>query len=361
VTRQGPRRTALRVGALACLTGAAVVWWAVPALATQKLGPTQTAWYDTTGAQQVTGETTPSPARPGELEVSWAPAQATVPQETVPSTPTVPGTPVAPPQGTEGGNTEGGTLAFAALEYQVPLGSGSQTVDPSSITGLLELTLDTTSSENVQSGDLLACPTATTLWSAGSDQDASQAPRYSCANDSVTGNVDSADHIVSFSLDSAQESTLQPGTFSVVIVPSTTPSGPFQAIFSAPGTDSFQVTGETSSSNVNLNLAGPPENTPPTQAPPSIGNVAPSAYAQTAASPSLNGSSQPNRSTTSPVGYSSSPVAVLRGGLGSNAQRTVALLVLLALGALLVGASSRQTHVPHSLRQASNRASPPSG
>lgn len=351
-------RVGMRLSAGACFVLAGVAWLGMGAAsAAVTAGPTKTAWYDRSGAQNVTGETTPSPAQPGELEVSYVPAAATAPEQTIPPAPSVPGAPVAPPSGNVGGSTLGYTVAFAAVEYSLPLEVGGQSVDPSSITGTLTLALDQASSGNVANGDLLACPTNTTLWSAGGDQDAGQAPPYSCA-DAVSGNVDSAGHTVSFALTSAQESQLSPGTFSLVIVPGSTPAGAFQAVFSPPGDTSLAVTGESPLGNANDNLdnglAGGTDQG-------SSGDFGLQSFSP---APDSGAGSVVGPAATAPVpAASSGPAgsrggtadalgarAALRGGIGSNAQRTVALVVLLALGTLLVAASSRPGRSPRSLR-----------
>ncbi|MHB1785703.1 MAG: hypothetical protein ACYCS7_06070 [Acidimicrobiales bacterium] len=337
------------------------------ASAATSVGPSKTAWYDRSGAQQVTGETTPSSTQPGELEVSYAPAAATVPPQTLPSGPGVPGAPVAPPSGVVGGNTIGNTLAFAALEYTVPLQAGGQTVDPASIQALLTLTLDPTSSGNVSTGDLIACPTATTLWSAGGDQDYSQAPQYSCGSgQAVTGNVDSATHTVTFDLASIQENSLSPGTFSLVIVPGASPSGAFQAVITPPSSKSLTVTNESPLNDLNTNLSSGSTLSPTTPAP-QTSTPANTSGGYSGLQPLTSGSSagtgtgtgtgtapaSASGSLSTPSGqrtFAAGTPAALRGGLGSGAQHTIALLVLLALGALLVMASSKPARAPRSLR-----------
>ena len=352
-------RRVLRVAGGACFAGAAALWLtAAPVSAATTLAPTKTAWYDNSGAQQVTGETTPSSAQPGELEVAYAPASATVPQETTPSTPGVPGAPVAPTPGQAGGSSAGGTLAFAAVEYDVPLQSAGQSVDPASITAALTLSLDQTSSQGVAAGDLIACPTQTTLWSAGGDQDASQAPPYACSTGAVSGQLDTTAHTVTFDLSQAQESALSPGSFSLVIVPGPTPSGPFQAVFAAPGAASFTVTGEspgqTPGPDQQLNTNGPGDQS---GLPGSDigGSATPSQFAL-APSPGPAGATgpTPGAQVVRPGFYRSVP-AVLHGGLGTSAQRTVALAVLLGIGVLLVAASSQNVRPPRSLLQVVRR------
>ena len=357
MTRTPRARRWLRLGAGACFAVAGFGWWTVgsaSAAGNDTSGPTKTAWYDRTGAQNVTGETTPSAARADELEVSYVPAQATAPQQTIPPTvtsPTVPGAPVqppGPPEGNVGGNSLGYALAFAAVDYEIPLEQDGQTLDPSSLAGTLTLALDQTSSSNVSTGDLLACPTVTTLWSAGGDQDASQAPQYSCS-DAVTGNVDSSAHTVSFALSSSQENGLSAGAFSLVIVPSTAPAGPFQAVFSAPGATSFVLTDASAMGNPNTDLVGSGSSDLSGTGDLSAGSIEPQAFTPSSAGPSPSAPGSPGGASVPVGGYHELP-AVLRGGLGASAQRTVALVVLLGLGTLLVLASSQQVRAPRSLR-----------
>ncbi|MHB8439074.1 MAG: hypothetical protein ACYDD4_07920 [Acidimicrobiales bacterium] len=339
----------LRVTGATMAAGAAVLLvGAGTASADTTAGPVKTAWYDNSGAQQATGETTPSAAKSGELEVSYAPAGASAPTETVPPAPTVPGAPAQVPSGPVGGSSVGNTLAFAAVDYQVPTTVNGQQVDPTSITAVLTLTLDSTSSPGISTGDLIACPTASDLWSPGGDQDASQAPGYSCGTSAATGNV--SGQTVTFDLASAQESPLVPGEFTLAIVPGTSPSGAFQAVITQPTGTSLDVTGESPAANLNQNLAyTPPAN--PTPAPGAFGiqPFAPTTtFAPTASSPVPSTTPAPLAPTaTTPL--TAGPVSALRGGLGAGAQRTVALMVLLALGVLLVAASSRTTRAPRSL------------
>lgn len=346
------------VAAGACFAAAGVTWFATgPVWAATTLGPAKTAWYDRSGTQNVTGETTPAAAQPGELEVGYVPAQATAPQQTLPPAPGLPGAPVQPPSGSVGGNSVGYATAFAAVDYEVPLQSGDQSIDPSSITATLTLALDQASSANVSDGDLLACPTATTLWSAGGDQDASQAPQYSCA-DAVSGNVDSSAHTVTFALTSAQESSLSAGSFSLAIVPGTAPAGPFQAVFSAPSATSFTVTDASPAGDANANLdqtfpgADQSGSLDLSAGPGGLGLQAFTPEAAPVPTPAPAGTAPGTAGTPSGRTYEAAP-ASLHGGLGAGAQRTVALVVLLGLGTLLVLASSMSPgRAPRSLRAA---------
>jgi hypothetical protein len=358
----------MRLAGFGFLVAGATLWAAGGlAAAATTVGPTKTAWYDASGSQNVTGETTPSAAKAGELEVSYVPAAATTPQQTVPSTPALPGAPVAPPQGNVGGNTVGDTVAFAAVDYEAPSTVGGQPVDPASITATLTLTLDTTSSSSVASGDLIACPTRDTLWTAGGDQDASQAPAYSCGSAAVPGKVDSAAHTVSFALTSAQESGFTAGTFSVVVIPSAAPSGAFQAVFTAPDTTSFTVTNESALTSLDqqgstaipgdqslgtdlnanpgsfgLQAFSPPDTT-------DLGTVGTGPSASAGSSPTGTGTAvQPS------TAYAAAPAA-LHGGLSGGAQRTIALVVLLAIGGLLVASSAGEGRAPRSLRRRPSR------
>jgi len=360
----------MRAGAVVCLALAATSWFATSsAFGATTLGPTKTAWYDNSGAQQVTGEQTPSAAQSGQLEVSYAPAGVAEPQQNLPPAPAVPGSPVGAPSGQVGGKTVGDTLAFATVEYAVPLNSQGQSVDPSSITATLSLALDSSTSANVSSGDLVACPTSSPLWSAGGDQDSGQAPSYSCGSgQAVTGNV--SGNTVSFAVTSQQESTLEQGVFSLAIVPGSSPSGAFQAVIDPPGATSFGVTNESPLSNANSNLAGSEGSS--STAPSSVGSASDvssefglspfspaSTPAQQGASPasSPSGTSSPATGGSVPGRLAAGSKPAPAGGLGASAQRTMAVLLLLGLGALLAVGSSRRVHVPHSLRQVSTAAS----
>ena len=350
----------------ACLLGAGALWFGAGlAAAATTVAPTKTAWYDTSGSQNVTGETTPSAAQKDELEVGYVPAQATTPQQTVPSTPGVPGAPVAPPQGNVGGNSVGNTVAFAAVEYDAPSTVGGQPADPTSITAKLVLTLDTTSSSGVANGDLIACPTRDTLWTAGGAQDSAQAPAYSCGTAAVPGTVDSTAHTVTFSLTSAQENGFGVGVFSEVIVPAASPSGPFQAVFTAPAADSFTVLTETAGSDIGSQSL---DTTPSPAGDQNLGDLGgnPGAFGLQSFTPmagdSLDttpgaaggpsgGSGTGNGGSRPTTAYAAAPAGALHGGIGAQAQRTVAVLVLLAIGALLMVASSRNQRAPMSLRR----------
>lgn len=357
------RPLAMRLGAALCVALAATAWFAL-ARAYAGIAPTKTAWYDNSGAQDVTGETTPSAAQSGELEVSYVNASTSVPSEPVPSAPTVPGAPVQPPQGNEGGQAVGNTEAFAAVEYTVPMqGAGGTSIDPDSLQATLTLTLDTSSSADVSSGDVVACPTATDLWSAGGDQDSGQAPQYSCSGSgAVTGNYDSTDNTVSFALSSAQESALTPGVFSVVIVPGSSPSGPFQAIFEPPAASSFQVTVENSATNPGNTVidTGPVPSgagsTPGSSAVP-FGLQAygpPSTSALPSGTTPSTPTSTPGAGATAgaPAGVALGSSPVPRPGAGEGLARTIAIIVLVALSAALVAGATTPARRPRSLRGA---------
>lgn len=359
-------RRRMRLAGFGFLVAGATLWVAGGlAAAATTVGPTKTAWYDASGGQNVTGETTPSAAKAGELEVSYVPAAATTPQQTVPSTPGLPGAPVAPPQGNVGGSTVGDTVAFAAVDYEAPSTVGGQPADPASITATLTLTLDTTSSSGVASGDMIACPTRDTLWTAGGDQDAAQAPAYSCGSAAVPGTVDSAAHTVSFSLTSAQENGFTAGTFSVVVIPSAAPSGAFQAVFTAPDTTSFTVTNESALTSLDQQGANP---NPGDQNLGTDLNANPSGFGLQAFSPpdttdlGTAGTGPSDATGSAPTGtgtgrtvqpstaYAAAPAA-LHGGISGGAQRTIALVVLLAIGGLLVASSAGEGRAPRSLRR----------
>jgi len=362
----------MRVASVLCVLVASFTW--LTASRASALGPDKTAWFDNLNLQGTTGETTPSAAKNGQLEVAYAPAAATVPSQTLPtapaSTPTLPssspvGAPV-PTGGKVGGSTVGNTLAFAEVEYTVPLQTGGQTIDPTSIRGLLTLTLDPQSSANVGSGDIVACPTTNNLWAAGDDQQASQAASYNCSSgQAVTGNYDAPSNTVTFDLSSTQELQEPSGPtniFSLAVVPGASPTGAFTAVIQPPSSTSFAITGESPASNANQNLANtgagaaPPPITPVT-APPASGFQQESSGLAGNSGAALVSPVTPTPATTPTTATAPSTVALgapaatsAVSGLSSGYQRTIAVILLLALGTGLWMAASLQRHVPRSLR-----------
>jgi hypothetical protein len=349
----------MRVAAVLCVLVAAVLWLTAGRAAA--LGPDKTAWYDTTDLQQYTGETTPSVAGAGQLEVAYEPAAVTEPTETTPSVPVTPptlppsapvGVPV-PSLGQVGGATLGGTLAFATLEYTVPLQVGGQSINPSSISGVLTLSLDPSNSVGMASGDMVACPTTNALWASGDDQPDTQAPPYDCAaGTAVTGNYDSASNTVTFNLNGEQEyqgPSGPTGIFSLALVPGTSPSGPFTAVIDSPSASSFAITNESPGSNAEENLA----------ADGSSGSFGLSGSGVNSSSGPLSplsaAGSSPAQGTT-PTSSTATPGAVDLGvpaaatGLGGGSQRTIAVILLAALAAGLWMGASNTGRTPRSLR-----------
>lgn len=363
----------LRAASVICVLVAAVL--GLTGTGAFAIGPDKTAWFDNLGLQSTTGETTPSAASNGQLEVEYAPVAVTEPSETLPTVPVT--TPTLPPSapvgvplpsgGSVGGSTVGNTLAYAEVQYTVPLTAGGQSIDPDSIRGVLTLTLDSQSSVNVSTGDIVACPTSNNLWAAGDDQAASQASSYDCSSgQGVTGNYDASAGTLTFDLASAQE-YVEPsgptGIFSLAIVPGTSPTAAFTAVIQPPSSSSFDLTGESPAANANQNLAntgaGPapstPAVTPTTSAPPA------SAFEQESAGFTGNSGGAPvSPVTPAPVPTTTTePTAVALGspvptsvisGLSSGYQRTVAVILLMSLGAGLWMAASMKRHVPTSLR-----------
>jgi hypothetical protein len=363
----------LRVAAAICVVVASFVW--LTATRASGLGPDKTAWYDNLGLQGTTGETTPSVAAYGQLEVEYAPASVSEPTVTLPSTPVTaptlpPSAPVGvpvPAGGQVGGSTVGDTLAFAEVDYPVPLQAGGQTIDPSSIQAVLTLTLDPSTSTDVQSGDIEACPTTNNLWAAGADQEASQASPYDCAaGQGVSGDYDAATNTLTFDLSGTQEYQAPSGPtgdFSLALVPGTSPTGVFTAVIDPPSSTSFAVTNESPASNPDDNVAAP--STVPVTIAPVPTSVPVSGFQ--AESSGLTGSSAAPLSPVTPtpaptpttVAPTATPSAVALGapttsdivsGLSSGYQRTVAVILLMALGAGLWMAASMKRHTPKSLR-----------
>jgi hypothetical protein len=364
-------RRPMRALSVLCVLLAALMW--LQAGKASALAPDKTAWYDALGLQTYTGETTPSVAGFGQLEVAYVPVSVTVPSETLPDIPITPptlppsvpvGVPV-PDLGRVGGMTIGDTLAFAAVEYTVPLQVGGQAIDPNSLRAELTLSLDPNTSIDLSSGDIVACPTTNALWASGADQPSNQAAPYDCAPGmGVSGNYDASSHTMSFALSSAQEYQAPSGPtgiFSVVLAPGSSPSGPFMAVFDAPSSSSFVITGESPASNNEDNLAGSGV---------SSGNGLTNGFGPSGVDfggiPGLPSTGVGEAGGTSPVSTSpitavTTPGTVALGtpadvsatrGLSSGSQRMVAVILLAALGAGLWMAASQTGRRPRSLRQA---------
>jgi hypothetical protein len=366
----------MRGAAAGCVLAATFVW--LSGTTASALGPDKTAWYDNSGLQSATGETTPSVASNGQLEVQFAPAGATAPSETLPNAPTAPPTlppsaPVGVPTptgGKVGGSAVGYTLAFAEVEYTVPLQVGGQTIDPASLHAVLTLSLDPQTSSNMGSGDVVACPTTNNLWAAGDDQQARQASPYDCsAGHEVTGNYDATSNTITFELASAQayqEPSGLTGIYSLALVPGTSPSGAFTAVINPPSPSSYALTAESPVSNPNQNVAAPAPGTAGAPATAPL-TVAPPTSAFQHESSGLQGT--PGSVSISPVTPAPAPAPIATPiaapnaaalgtstttstttGLLSGYPRAVAVILLMALGAGLWVGAQRKRRSPKSLR-----------
>jgi len=377
-----PRRVPLlRAGAGLCVLVAAVLsLTALNAAHATTVSPDKTAWYDTTGLQNYTGEKTPSLASHGQLEVAYVPIGVTIPKEDVPALPITPPTlpPASPVQipvpdiGSVGGNTLGDTLAFAAVQYTVPLEAGGESINPSSLRAVLTVSLDPETTA-LGSGDILACPTTNTLWAGGGDQDSGQAAPFDCSpGDAVTGDYDGSSHTLTFDLSSAQEyvnvSGVGTGIFSLVLAPSLSPTGPFTAVIEPPSATSFAVTDESPASSPGDNLSGGGSVLLPT-APSGAGAATGFGFSGsgTGAAPASSplpseGFSMPLPATplavASPAGttqgavgqVATTPEAIARA-LSTGSQRSIGVILLLAVAAGLWLAASSSRHQPRSLRR----------
>jgi hypothetical protein len=329
------------------------------------MGPDKTAWFDDTGLQGYTGVTTPALASNGEIEVAYIPVGVTVPKENIPAPPITPptlppalglGIPV-PSVGSVGGNTIGDTLAFGAVEYTVPLQSGGQPIDPTSLRAVLTLALNPTKSIEVGTGDVLACPASNTLWAAGDDQTYTQAPTYDCSPGvAVTGNYDASAHTMTFDLSNAQEYETPTGEgtgiFSLILAPGTSPTGPFTAVFTTPSSTSFSLTTESP-----LTGSGAGDN----ELVPYASGINVGSNFSLGSNPGFSltvpsSPSSPSASASTP-GSSSSPAPIAQGtqiavaqGLSGGTQRSIAVILLLALAAGLWMGASNRSRPPRSLR-----------
>jgi hypothetical protein len=349
------RLTLRATSALFLGAAATIALWQGPAGATT---PRRTAWWNLTPA----GSVPATPVSPPVPSTTLPLAPTTTVPPATPSTvaSAVPATPSA--GSLEVGFDGSATTAMAAVEYDVPLTQFGQAIEPSSITGLLVLTL--VKGGTVGKPVLLACPT-TTAWKPGPDQPAKRAPKYNCArHHAAKGSYNASSGTVTWSLSSLQEG--RPGVFSLVIVPAPhlARSAAFQATFSAPDDNSFQVLSWQPA-------GGQPSGggyQPPPPAP--VAQPAP----QPASSPASSGSSAfsvssptpPTLNTGSPAGVPANPSAVPPSSapqsfsLGptrttalhspvSKAARDVGIGLLAALGLAAAAASGRRARDPRLL------------
>jgi len=348
---------ALRAGAVTSLAAAAILGFsASPAAAA---APSKTAWWNTAGSQTASTPlgvyppvTPPSPTPKGDLQVS---------------------------------NGPDGQLAFAAVQYSAPSSGASGQVGSLDLQATLTLSLD--KSYTVGTPSVVACPTVSS-WSAGSDQAASTAPQYDCGNGaSSTGTYSSSKQTVTFSLTPAQEDLSQPGVFSLAIVPAPGSTSSFIATFSSPGKDSFELASQGQSesgySTGSGSAQGASTSSSSTGGSPSTGGYSGSGYPSSSysnpvlspppftpissaggsyLSPSATGLSPTSlgaTNTASPAPSSSgSGKYALGAPLSRNAakstspttQRTLAILVLVALGVALAIVGSKPTKAPSLVR-----------
>ncbi|MCL4422446.1 MAG: hypothetical protein M1115_04640 [Actinobacteria bacterium] len=350
-------RWALRAGAVTCLAGAAILGFStLPAAAA---APSKTAWWNTAGSQTASTPlgvyppvTPPSPTPKGDLQVSNGPA---------------------------------GQLAFAAVQYSTPSSSTAGQGGSLDLQATLTLSLD--KSYTVGTPAVVACPTVSP-WSAGPDQAAGTAPQYDCGNGaSSTGTYSSTKQTVTFSLTPAQEDLSQPGTFSLAIVPAPGSTSSFVATFSSPGKDSFELESQgqsasgyaagsgsaqgastsPSSTGGSLSSSGPngsgyssssysnPVLNPPPFTPLSSSGgsyVSPSASALSPTSLGATSTASPGPSSRGSSKYAlGTPLARSASKTTSPAtQRTLAILVLVALGVALAIVGSKPTKAPSLVR-----------
>ena len=356
-------------GAVALASG--LLWMLLPGAAGAST-PARTAWWDMTpvGGGPPPGTTIPAPP-PTTMPPTTLPG---LPSTTLPSTtvPHAPGTtvPSASPSGNlDVGYDGAGATAIAAVDYVVPLGSGSQAIDPKTIDALLTLRLDLAGSAGTP--HLAACPT-TTSWSAGGDQPAKRAPRFNCTGGHASlGVYNSGSGAVNWNLSWLQEEAGQPGTFSVAIVPVRAgPAGAFNADFAKPAADSFQVLSWAPAGSGGSNppvSEPPPPPTVPVAAQGSGGSPLPaggglpassggSGYVPggggtggTTAGSSSGGFTPPSTAAPAP-GYSLGPTRPTAAHLTpARAARDVGIGILIALGVLLFSASNRAGRKPRLL------------
>ncbi|HZU72945.1 MAG TPA: hypothetical protein VE990_09265 [Acidimicrobiales bacterium] len=132
------------------------------------------------------------------------------------------------------GDSPSGPTAIAALAYQV---GPDVSADPGSAGATLVLPLNTSSSVGTPAVE--ACPVSpsATGWQAGGNQSGAP-PDYSCSA-AVAGQLSPDGSKVTFALSPSQQEAKSPGTFNLVIAPT---SGSFEAVFEVPPDSGFTVT-----------------------------------------------------------------------------------------------------------------------
>lgn|GEM_PF-4050147 len=286
-------------------------------------------------------------------------------------------TPTGGLQVTTDGST---TTAFGAIWYKVPLTSGGQKVDPSSIQAVLTLSLDTT--DTVGTPALEACPTAS-KWKPGGDQPAKKAPKYVCSHGlGSPGNYNSSSNTVTWNLSALQERKRTPGLFSVAIVPAggLGASSSFSAEFNAPDKSSFSVLSWAPAGRGGSSAGAPPSpglGTPAaapgpvspgasagggSYAPSSPASSSPSVAGPSGSAPTGSGSGAPKASTTGSTATGTTgtvPATLTTHGMSGAAQRNLAFGLLIA--AALVLASNKKVRRPRLLVPVGSRAKPVPG
>jgi hypothetical protein len=234
---------------------------------------------------------------------------------------------------------------------------------------MLTLSVDPSSSIGLGSGDVIACPTSNALWASGADQPASQAAPYDCSPGvAVTGNYDSASHTISFDLTSAQEYQAPAGPtgiFSLVLAPGSSPSGPFTAIFDAPGSSSFDITGESPAadgSSVPGGSSGFGSSLGIGTGTGQLGGTSDLPFSLTGAGagvqPAASSAANPSSALEPSASGSTADVTALPG-LTSGSQRTIAVILLVGLGGGLWMAASNTGRRPRSLRRVQGATADP--
>jgi hypothetical protein len=272
-----------------------------------------------------------------------------------------------PSVGSVGGMTVGDTLAYAAVEYTVPLQSGGESIDPDSLRAVLTFTLDSQTTLALGSGDILACPTSNALWAAGGDQPSSLASPYDCSPGvGVTGNYYASTHTLTFDLSSAQEYIAPSGPtgiFSLALVPGSSPTGPFTAVIEPPSATSFSLTEESPLLGAASSLGSAGGSSDLGSSGSGLGSIAslpfsggdnfvlPAPSGTASAAGTGAGATGSAAAAPSAAAASGTPAAeTVAQGLGSGSQRTIAVILLVALAVGLWMAASTNRRQPKSLR-----------
>lgn len=306
--------------------------------------PVQCAWWNETATYGT--KAGPSTTSANELEASFTPGESKVS-----------GTPAA---GAVPQTSNGGILAFAAVQYALPATVHGASYSPGAADVKLTLTVDMANTAANGTPPLLAC-TALSQWQPGADQPGNISPAYSCTGkDTVkptlhktAGKVPGSTSAETMTWTLTPNQELQGATLNVALVPDVTSQQPFRVALDDPTPKSFGIepgaagagatlpagtgafAGTVSAGTVAAGTIAPSAAT--TGAGLSPGAFSPGPAPTTAAPSAAAAGTQP--ASAAPSGGTPSALAVAKGPLSATGERLFAgvLLLLAAVGLILAG------------------------